>query len=208
MLKTRRRESLLLPRARRLSSGATRGSILGSKQLLPGPHDAWSAQIPRPSCQRYQFPPTAESWCSLSPSTLPVPTPRGPSPFASARPPPARVPESRAAPALGGWRLMDLQELAKNPPYHGCARHEKRPAFFRRVEKTGPASARAGTLDPPTSSALLRHARRLSCHLLVGGQRSGAWKPPWESGYLRRASSSLSFPALIPPVFAENLWSA
>lgn len=73
----------------------------------------WLAQIPRPSRQQYQFPPTAESWCSLSPSTPPVPTPRGPSPFALARPPPARVPESRAAPALGGWRLMDLQELAK-----------------------------------------------------------------------------------------------
>lgn len=108
----------------------------------------WPAQIPRPSRQQYQFPPTAESWCSISPSTPPVPTPLGPSPFASARPPPARVPESRAAPALGGWRLMDLQELAKIPPYHGCARHEKRPAFFRRVEKTGPATARAGTLAP------------------------------------------------------------
>lgn len=168
----------------------------------------WPAQIPRPSRQQYQFPPTAESWCSISPSTQPVPTPLGPSPFASARPPPARVPESRAAPALGGWRLMELQELAKNPPYHGCARHEKRPAFFRREEKTGPATARAGTLDPPTSSALLRHARRLFCHLLVGGQRSGAWKSPWKNGCLPRANCSLSFPALIPPVFAGNLWSA
>lgn len=148
----------------------------------------WPARRQRPSRQRHRSP-TPQPPSPGRPGTrvrLRSRAPLGPPRLLLSlrfRPAtPCGSPATPGSPSPGRMEADGSQELPKKPPYHGCARHEKRSASFRRAEKRRSAAARAGTSDAPPSSAPSWRAGRLSCHLLVGGQRSRAWEPPPKKG--------------------------
>ena len=118
------------------------------------------------------------------------------SPFACTRSPPAGAPQPRVAPALGGWRLMGPKSLQGSFLTMAALGTERGPPISGPQRKKG-AWLRAPGLwmlrPAPPSSALSRLTGTLSCHLLVGGQRSGAWEPLPKKRCLPRASSSPPF---------------
>lgn len=90
---------------------------------------------------------------------------------------PCGGPEAPGSPGPGRMEADASQERVKKLPYHGCAGHRKRTAFFRCSQKRGWEAARADR-GRSAHSTLARRAGILSCHLLVGGHQSRAWEPP------------------------------
>lgn len=125
-------------------SRSIQGPGLIRKPFLPAGEVCVARQRPRPSRQCHRSPPSLAlqpAWANHA----------GYTPFASARPLPAGAQKPRTVPALGGWRLMVSQELAKKLSYHGCARQRKRTASFRCTKKKriGGCARRPRMLRPP-----------------------------------------------------------
>lgn len=97
-------------------------------------------------------------------------------------------PRAPGGPGLGRMEADVSEELAKRA-YHGCAGYGKRTAFFRCSEKKGVAGCARRRRSPALATRSPR-AGTLSCHLLVGGPRSGASEPPRRKGGLLPAPRS------------------
>lgn len=99
---------------------------------------AWPGQRPRPSRLQHRFPPPPLLRGRRSPSPWSPPGPTRRLQCLRLRPAtPCGNPGAPGSPSPGRMEADGPRELASKPPYHGCAKHEKRTTSFRSPRKKG-----------------------------------------------------------------------